>query len=231
MKGQVLYFICVCFSLCSLGYRKDISNNISGTYYSPSGTRIEIIGNELFYIVPHISTPVWHNDTLAKCCFTWVDANYIEINTISPTIYGHQGIKVFESFDLNINDSIKVSFQIPHQKSNLKIQVYTNTFKSFDFIYSKSRKELMIPNYVESISFYISPEHIIPHTSDGFFYGVVGFDSFQEYKIEKNKNHISIEIPAIDDSFFERYFIKGDYARIKKGSIIWKGEKFQKKKY
>ena len=86
----------------------------------------------------------------------------------------------------------------------------------------------MIPNNVESISFYISPEQLNAHTFDGLFYGAVGFSSFQEYKIENNKNHISIEIPAIDGSFFERYFIKGDYARIKKGAIKWKGETFQK---
>ena len=228
MKGLLL--LCVCFSFCLFGNKKDISNNISGTYYSPSGTRIEIKGNELFYIVPNVYTPVWHNDTLAKCLFKWIDANFIEINTTSPTIYGRNGIKVVQSFDPTIADSIKVSFIIPYQRSNLKIQLYTNAFKTIEFKYSKSRRELMIPNNVESISYYISPEQLIPHTSDGLFYGVVGFDSYQEYRIEKNINHISIEIPAIDDSFFEQYFIKGEYARIKKGAIIWKGEIFKKKK-
>lgn len=228
MKGQVLFCISVIICLCSFGCKTDISNNISGSYYSPSGKKIEIIGNELFYIVPHVYTPFWYNDTLAKCYFNWVDPNYIEINSISPAIYGQQGIKVVQSIDSTINDSIRVSFLIPYSRSNLKIHVHTNNFKTFDFIYSKSRRELMIPNNVESISFDISPEQLSPHTCDGLFYGAVGFYSFQEYKIENNKNHISIEIPAIDGSFFERYFIKGDYARIKKGAINWKGETFQK---
>ena len=88
----------------------------------------------------------------------------------------------------------------------------------------------MLPNNVESITFYIVPEHMIPHTSDGLFYGIVGFDLFQEYQMEKNINHISIEIPAMDDSFFEKYYVKGDYAKISKGTITWKGEVFIKKK-
>lgn len=84
--------------------------------------------------------------------------------------------------DSTINDSIKVSFLIPYQRGNLKINVHTNTFKTFDLIYSKSSRELMLPNNVKSITFYIVPEHIIPHTSDGLFYGIVGFDPFQEYQ-------------------------------------------------
>ena len=72
--------------------------------------------------------------------------------------------------------------------------------------------------------------NMMPHTSDGLFYGIVGFDLFQEYQMEKNINHISIEIPAMDDSFFEKYYVKGDYAKISKDTITWKGEVFIKKK-
>lgn len=226
MKARALLYLCICFSLYAFGQKKDIS----GTYFSKSGTKIEIIGNELNYIIPQIHSPVWSNDTLAKCTFKWVDVNFIELNSTPPNILALKGLKVVQFSDSTINDSIKVSFLILHQRSNLKISVYTNTFKTFDFIYSKSSRELMLPNNVESITFYIVPEHMIPHTSDGLFYGIVGFDSFQEYKIEKNINHISMEIPAIDDSFFEKYYVKGDYAKISKDTITWKGEVFMKKK-
>ena len=150
----------------------------------------------------------------------------IELNSTPPNVFGLKGLKVVQFSDSTINDSIKVSFLIPYQRGNLKINVHTNTFKTFDLIYSKSSRELMLPNNVKSITFYIVPEHIIPHTSDGLFYGIVGFDPFQEYQIEKNINHISIEIPAIDDSFFEKYYVKGDYAKISKDTITWKGEVF-----
>lgn len=227
MKRRILLYLCICFSFYAFGQKKDIS----GTYFSKFGTKIEIIGNDLNYIIPQIQPPVvWGNDTLAKCTFKWVDTNLIELNSTSPNILVLKGLKVVQFSDSTINDSIKVSFLIPHQRWNLKISVYTNNFKEFNFIYSKNSRDLMLPNNVESITFSIEPERIMPHTSDGQFYGIVAFSSFQEYQIEKNTNHISIEIPAIDDSFFERYCVTGDYAKISENTITWKGEVFKKKK-
>ena len=222
----MLLFLCVYFSLYAFDRKKDIS----GVYFSESGTKIEIIGNHLNYIIPQVHSPVWSNDTLAKCTFKWVDANFIELNSTPPNILALEELKVSQFSDSTVNDSLKVSFLIPYQRSNLKISIYTNMFKRFGFIYSKSNRELMLPNNVESIAFYIVPERMMSHTSDGLFYGVVGFGSYQEHKIEKNINHVSIEIPAIDDSFFERYYVKGDYAKISNDTITWKGEVFLKKK-
>ena len=79
---------------------------------------------------------------------------------------------------------------------------------------------------MKSITFYIKPDLIRAHTPDGLFYGAVGFDPFQEYKVEDGNNIISIEIPAINNSFFERYHIKGDYAKVSKDTITWKGVLF-----
>lgn len=224
MKARTL--LCLCFSLYAHGQEKDVS----GIYYSDYGTKIEIVGNEFNYIIPQTHSPIWYNDTLAKCTFKWIDDNLIELNSTPPNIIALKGLKVVQSSDSTINDSIKVSFSFPQLSSNLKISVNTNTFKDFSFTCSKSHREVMIPNNVESISFYIEPERLKPHTSDGLFYGIVGFDSFQEYQMEKGKNHVLIEIPAIDDSFFERYYIKGCYAKISNGIITWNGDSFKKDK-
>ena len=61
MKVRALLFLCICFSLYVFGQK-----DISGTYFSKSGTKIEIIGNNFNYIEPHIYTPVgimihWQN--------------------------------------------------------------------------------------------------------------------------------------------------------------------------
>ena len=52
MKTRVLLYLYICFSLYAFGQKKDIS----GTYFSKSGTKIEIIGNELNYIIPLVGT-------------------------------------------------------------------------------------------------------------------------------------------------------------------------------
>lgn len=100
--------------------------------------------------------------------------------------------------------------------------------KNFELNYSNDKKEINIPDNTTSISFYISPDYIIPHTPNGSFYGLVAFDSMIDYTIDNGVNCIEIEIPAINNSFFQTYYIKGDYARIKNDSIIWKGQVYKK---
>lgn len=225
MKTLSILYLCIFFSLIAFGQKKDIS----GTYYSKTGTKIEIKEDKFYYIEPHTHNPIWSNDTLAICSFMWVDVNFIELNSPQLDIIRLKGLKINQSSDSTTNDSLKVYFLFHIQRQKLKITVHTNTFKIFELTYSKNNKELMLPNNVKSIAIYIVPEHITPHTSDGQFYGIVGFDLYQEYQIEKNINHISIEIPAIDDFFFEKYYIKNDYAKVTDKTITWKGEVYIKK--
>ena len=217
MKGHALFYLCFLLVFCAFGHKKDIHKkdiqikDISGTYYNESGFRIEIFGNEFNCIVTHPHARFWSIDTLAKCTFKWIDDSFIELNTPLPDIVGNEGLKVVQSADSSSSlDSIKLSFLIPNQW-DLKITVSTNTLQNFDFIYSKTNRELSLPNNIESFSFHIAPTRLIAHLiahSINCFYGAVGFDSLREYQIEKNTNHISIEIPALDDAFFDRWFIK-----------------------
>ncbi len=223
MKVKLLSLF-MCVSSFALGQSK----NINGTYLSNFGAKIEITNNDLVYIMPQEHTPVWANDTLARCTFIWIDDDFIEVNSVSPIALGLEGLKVTQYQEPFLSDSIKVYFSLPYYKRNLNITVYTNTFSIFKLNYSETHKELALPNNVKSITFYIEPDHVLPHTPDCLFYGAVGFNPFQEYKIEENNNCISIEIPAINDSFFEMYYIKGDYAKVSKDSITWKGELFLK---
>lgn len=218
----ILLSLLMCISLLAAGQSKDIS----GTYFSKFGEKIEITNNELVYIIPQEHLPTWDNDTLARCTFVWVDDNFIEISSVSPVALGREGLSVSQYQDPTLSDSIKVYFSLPNYTRGLNITVYTNTFKRFYLNYSATHKELALPSDVKSITFYIKPDLIRAHTPDGLFYGAVGFDPFQEYKVEDGNNSISIEIPAINYSFFEMYHIKGDYAKVSKDTITWKGELF-----
>ena len=221
MRVRLLSLL-MCISLLAAGQSKDIS----GTYFSKHGTKIEITNNELVYTRRTCHSPLWYNDTLARCTFVWVDDNFIEINSVSPVVLGREGLNVSQYQDPSLSDSIKVYFSLPNYTQRLNITVDTNTFKTFYLNYSETHKELALPSDVKSITFYIEPDYIRPHTSDGLFYGAVGFDPFQEYKVEDGNNSISIEIPGINYSFFEMYHIKGDYAKVSKDTITWKGELF-----
>lgn len=142
---------------------------------------------------------------------------------------GHEGLVVTSYHDPFLSDSIQVSFSLPHYKGNLHITVYTNSLEAYKLDYTEKHKELMLPSHVKSFTFYIEPDHIMPHTNDGLFYGILGFLPFQDYTIGEGNNCISIVIPAITNSFFERYYIKGEYVKVSKGSITWKGQRFVKR--
>ena len=225
MKERFLLFLCICFSINVFGQNKDIS----GTYSSKRGAIIEISGNEFNYIDPQFGNPRCCNDTLARCAFKWVNADFIELNSTPPRILALKGFKADKFTDAAINDSIKVSFLFPRENRNLKITVIDNdSFNSFHFIYSDSNRELMLPENVASIDLCIEPEDIVIHTADGLFYGTSELDLFG-FQIEENINHISIEAPAIDCAFFDRYYVKDEYAKISEDAITWKGEVFTKK--
>ncbi|MDH6344329.1 hypothetical protein M2480_003239 [Parabacteroides sp. PFB2-12] len=201
----------------------------SKTYLNKYGAKIEFKNDEFYYIESHSFSPVWYNDTLAVCTVKKLDGQFVELNSIPPDVIAQRGLSVIQGFDCMAEDSIKISFSIPYNNDNLNITVFSNTLKTFDLTYSKSDKELMLPNDFKTIAFTISPERsVVSHSIDGRFYGVLYYSSI-EYTIEENTNHIEISIPAMDDSFFERYYVKGEYARVVNDSIFWRGDVFVKK--
>jgi len=203
--------------------------DLSGVYYGSSGGKIEIKGNEFYFIVPSYCVSVYSNDTLAKCTLKLVDFNLIELNSVPAYVIAHQGLKVEKFYDSTIKDSIKISFSIPYNWHNLEILVFTDTNKTFRLNYSSNNKELFLPRNTRTIDFSISPVMYTPHSPDGLYFGVLYYPSV-EYTIENKYNHISIDIPSIDNAFFERYYIKGEYAKVSNDTIIWKGKIFIKQK-
>ena len=227
MKKIIFLFILVClFSHVALLAKE----KLSGVYYNKSGMCIKIENGVFYFIVPQAPPVLYNNDTLLQSTIKRVDDHFIELNSSVPAyVVGHKGLSITQFYDPKVQDSIKVSFSIPYQRSDLRIEVYTETFKTYRLTYSKNNKELNIPSDAKSIQFHISPEYLLQHSFEGLFYGVVGFDSNEAYQIDGDTNSIKIEIPGVDDSFFERYYAKGEYARIEGDSIIWKGDTFVKR--
>jgi hypothetical protein len=229
MKTYILLCLFICFSLFTFGQK-----DLSGIYCNESGMCIKIENDKFYFIVEQGYSIFWSNDTLAEATFKWIDDNFIELNSIPPYILVKKDFKMIQSFDSTINDSVKLSFSIPYQIGDLDINVRTDSHKTFRLNYSEynGNRELMLPHDTRTIHFTIYPQEYRPsHSFEGLYYGTLYYaPRVENYLIEKNINHISIEIPAIDDSFFERYYIKGEYARISGDTITWKGEVFIKEK-
>jgi hypothetical protein len=212
--------------------------DLTGIYcnYDYSYGCIKIENDKFYFIIKHDYTPFWCADTLANATFKRVDDNFIELNSTPPYILAQKGFNIVQSFDSTIQDSIKVSFSIPNFGEcggDLDIKLWTDRNKVFKFIYSEfpdNNKELMLPNYTKTISLNISPQYSREsHRGRGLYYGTLYYSPRETITVEKNVNHILIEIPAIDGAFFERYYLMGDYAKVSNDTITWKGEVFIKR--
>jgi hypothetical protein len=225
IKKIILLSIGICFSV-SLFAQKDIS----GIYYNEYGQQIKIKNNKFIFTAQQTHYPIYYNDTLAKCSIKRIDKNLIEINSEPPWYIAMKSLKMVQSIDTTVNaDSIKISFAIPYDRGILDISVSTDKFQYFDLSYSKDNKVLMLPKNIKTINFSLSPQQQPVHSPEGIFFGVL-YCSFLEYSIEQNMNSIIIEIPAIDNAFFEKYYVKGEYVRIKHNKLVWKGKVYVKEK-
>lgn len=224
MRTIALIIICLSAQLHSLA-----KDGLAGTYYNESGMCLKVEKDTLYFIIPQTPPVIFSNDTLLKCAIKIIDDHFIELNSPLPQITALSTQKVDQSFDPNIHDGIKVCFIIPYKRSDLQIEVFTDKFKTFKFKYSTNNKEITIPKDTQTIFFSITPEYLIPNMSNGLFSGLIKYEPMAEYNIEENVNTISIELPAVDDSFFEKLYCNGDYARVIGNTIIWHGDVFVKK--
>jgi hypothetical protein len=203
--------------------------DISGVYSNIAGRLI--IKNDSLTLTT-IYSPGIPERVLAKCKYKWMDDNFIEINSNPPYILVHNGLQIIESIDSSLTDSIRLSFFIPNYQGKLDISI-SGTIKyrytHYDLEYSEKSREFMLPKNINSINISIS-NPVYGGELDGSYYSFVCCPVINEYEMKKNANVIEISIPAIDDSFFEKYYVKGDYAKISKDTITWKGEVFVKKK-
>ncbi|EGJ99790.1 MULTISPECIES: hypothetical protein [Dysgonomonas] len=203
-------------------------NNISGIFNDELGNQLEIKGEVLKLTTP--DSPGVPGKLLAECNVKRIDSEFIELNSVSPYITVNKELKITQQNISSLIDSLNVSFLIPYNKTNLEISILTNTFKNYNLDYDCNRNSIMLPLDTKTILFSISPgKYLTPHNPEGLYYGIL-FYSSTEHQITEGMNHVIIKLTAIDNSFFDKYYIKGDYARIIKGGIIWKDVEYRKVK-
>lgn len=226
MKRQIMLALCLLLSIFISAHENE---NISGTYTNAAGMEIKIQDSTFIYIIPQNHLPVYANDTLAKCIYNRINDQFIEINSIENYSSILRSMRIIQSKRNNSNDSITIKFVIPYIKSNLEIEVFTNCCKSYKLDYSQEKQEISIPRTSSGISFSICPEYLVELNFEGQYAGRIRFNSI-EYTIDNNNNYTEIKIPAIKDSFFDSFYMKGEYVRILQDSLTWKGDTFLKKK-
>lgn len=225
---KILHILC-CILYCNISVLAQ-NTDITGCYdLFEYPYYIEIKDSNFYYIkFVERNKTIEESDTLAKATWEWVDKNFIKIKSKSPHQVALSSMKVTQYKDNTFYDSIKVIFQMPYQ-SSLLINLCDNNYRWNKFVYLGKKNSIKLPVDTKELIFDIHPESPIEQAY-GKFYGVVTFSNlFDEIKIENGMNLINIDIPAIDDSYFERYYIVDEFVRVKNDCIYWHGDIFKKR--
>jgi hypothetical protein len=220
----VVVILLTCFSL-SFAQKDDIS----GIYMDKYNYELHVKGNKLYLILDQHGNIAYYSDTLAICTIDRIEEGLIELNSQDPEELVQSTMKICQEYDSLIVNKKKVVFHIPCQEDIL-IDIMTDKYKPFKVDYSnyEGTNVVYLPENTCSFSFTLELKRIMmPHSLEGAFYGIVRY-TVDKVEFEENKNVMILSFPAIDNSFFERYYVKGDYARIVSDSIIWKGCTFHK---
>lgn len=226
MQKYIFTLFFLVFYYCQIFPQK----KIDGKYYDESGFYIEVVDKHFKMSLPNYARNGYNSEILAEGIIQPINGSFIELNSLKdPFLEASKTLKIREEANHFIsNDSLKIKIIIPYTMGNLIIMAFTSNFKQNKFYYSSQQTEFTIPFQGGNISFQIYPDYIMPHTAEGSFYGILEYNTL-DFTLEKGINYIEINIPTIDNSFFEKYYIKGEYARIIDDNIIWKGKVFKKK--
>lgn len=214
---------CILFLLMLQLYLQCQAININGTYMNEYGNKIVISDSMLIYIEKQSHLPIWYNDTLAVCRVKTINPHLFEINSLDNCVILDKVIESNESSPFRKNDSIKILFECPYTQKDLKLSVETDRGAYFN---KNGEKYIYIPRRVNQYIISAWKEPVITHTVIGQAFGTIKFVS-KPFHVGDNGDILLI-ISFLDNGFFERYCITGEYIYHKKNKLYWKGNVYKK---
>lgn len=223
MKCIVLFFIFLSFHSLNAQEKLNgiyLTDPLSFYYVRICGDKFDLIRADM-----HAS-----NDTLAQCTFEWIDEHFIKLNTTElPFNKINLGVQVLQVFDSLLPiDKINVQFDFPisrYSDFKLKIKVYDNEkYLKPQIINYPEINAVVLPKKTAVIHWVIEQYDAITHVDfdnkGRLSYGLQSFES-NIYSIDHDVNYIKVYTP-LNQSYFERYFVSNEFARIVNDTIIWK---------
>lgn len=232
MKTFIATIICIAISFCIQAENNAIDGIYNSLHYKM------LLDNERFQII-RLGTGhglFVSDEVIAEGYYSKLGNNLLELNSdsTSSATFVMASQKIEYKTLSHPSDSIEVYFDIP-----------TDQYLSIEFDYYVEGKETddnceveleYIQNHSQSViiprSYYIFgtirrkigilynwlPTHC--------FYGIP--EIFVSFHIPENCSRIRISVPGIKGNYFDRMFLKGEYALIEGTTIRFKGETFTK---
>ena len=235
--------------LCAQSYA---GHNIIGVYYNSNGIRLEVFEDKFSMLhAPEMtdSIPVIYADA----SYVWVNDNFIRLVQPSVKSLIDEGVRVVQSKDESVKDSILVTLSLPNIKTTgdiatnvvaIFIKDYNSYWdgkgpwwKTYELAWTEDTDygSVMIPLYPNlpvNFEIIISPfkKKTLPVDSESGYYSSFTSYSYKlKWRNEDEINRIDITIPYLDNYFFGRYYVDGDYVRIEDDKLYWRGRVFEKR--
>ncbi len=142
---------------------------------------------------------------------------------IDSSIYKNTTIE--ESYDASIKDSVKIKFFFPF-KGKYRIDATIG----FPYMYTENNC-ITIPKKeytLGPLNFNIYNLNLKCSGHNGEYFGRIVFYIPWYYFKDNKTNFLQITIPNLTNSYYARYFINGEYAKIEKDKIIWRNREYKK---
>lgn len=202
-----------------------------GTYISKTGFVFEIKERTAIITYPAHHYPARLNDTVAVCKVFQESPSFLRIDSLSPEEDVFHCMTVEEDIKTSIaRDSVVVMFSFPVNYRKLRILLREDNVINSDlsFVYPDQR-QICLPKEKHYL-FGVEPCDPFDLFSIYNLHPITElWEVFPIKRKNKDSNFLTISIPCINDGFFEKVWITGDYVKISEKELVWRGIVFQKK--
>ena len=159
----------------------------------------------------------------------YINNDFIKLTSYKYDLDIYNSTIFTELHDKNLSDdSIQIRFNFP-LKGEFKI--YISFSSGYNYV-SVNSKNITIPKS----SYYLTPLHFDIYKTDILVYdfssnylGSIVFSYFPSYEFKNmNLNLLNVTIPNLTNSYYARYYIDDEYAKIEGNKIIWRNREYEK---
>lgn len=232
---RLLQFTILIFSLFIFFNINAQKNKINGTYIWDMTEYLTIL-EDSFKLHLYPTYPVFYGLDLGDTILTegkieYDSDNFIKLTSKDYEWEARKNMIIEESVDSSLVDKVKFTFIFPFEgKYKIILSLKNNyTEKIYEF---QDRNEFILPIQKDDLlefSFLILNQ--TPPTYQYRTYNkAIAFNSSKKKRKEKDSNSFKIFIPDLTNSYFNRFWIKGEYIKVntEKDVLFWHNEKYLK---
>ena len=196
-----------------------------------------VLDNDRFQIIQIGSGHGLHatDEIIAEGYYSMVESNLLEFNSdISSSAKSVASTtRVGFEYLMYDCDSVEIALDIPSDESIVVNLICTIDGKvmpyevEFDYVRNK-HNSIIVPRPIDIILSIISNRGTIPNWIPSSCFQGIQEIFIPICNIRNNCSKIQVSIPDITGNYFDRMFLKGEYALIEGNTIRFKGETFYK---